>query len=156
MQISTSGLDLIKFFEGYANKAYEDTGGVMTIGWGTTRYPDGTRVKEGDTCTIEEAQRYLLHDVQDSVNVINKAHWDVPLRQNQFDALVSFQYNTGHLIGSTLYKKASVRPDDPTICEYDRERPLDSCEFTRWVRDNGRIIKGLIARRMREADLYSL
>lgn len=160
MQPSDNCLDLIKQFEGYANQAYEDTGGVWTIGYGTTRYPSGYKVQEGDRCTLDEAETYLRFDIAGSVNLINKLPWEQPLRQNQFDALVSFQYNTGHLIGSTLYKKAKMDPNDETIYKYKIDQSgnvvVDSCEFVRWVRDNGRIITGLINRRKKEADLYSL
>lgn len=155
MLASERAYNFIKQFEGFETKAYKDGGGVWTLGWGTTRFPNGYKVQEGDVCTPEEAQLYLEHDVKRSVIKLNSLLWNKPLTQNQFDALLSFEYNTGHLAGSTLYKKASVNPNDETIYKYDIKNPVDSCEFLRWVRDNGKIVKGLINRRMQEADLYA-
>ncbi|MFN7216191.1 lysozyme, partial [Microcystis sp.] len=43
MDINQEGLDLIKHFEGFRDKAYICPAGVLTIGYGTT----GTRVKPG-------------------------------------------------------------------------------------------------------------
>ena len=57
---SVNGINIIKDFEGYMSKAYDDGVGVMTIGWGTTLYPDGTKVKEGDTCTKEQGVDVLI------------------------------------------------------------------------------------------------
>ena len=52
--------ELIKKWEGLSLKAYKCPAGVWTIGYGTTFYPDGSKVKEGDTCTKEEADGLLL------------------------------------------------------------------------------------------------
>ncbi len=70
----------------------------------------------------------------------------VTLRQQQFDALVSFTYNvgTGAFSTSTLLKKVRVNPDDPTIRD----------EFMRWVYVNGEVSQGLVNRREAEADFY--
>ena len=163
MNISDKGLNLIKMFEGFRNEAYLDGGGIPTIGYGTILYPDGKKVKLGDICTEGEATSWLDHDVQAAVKKVNELHFAIPLNQNQFDAIVSFHYNTGALYNPdacTLYKKASLNPNDRTIFKYNKENPLDTCEFTRWCRDsvNGHkmVINGLLKRRMKEADLYSL
>lgn len=68
------------------------------------------------------------------------------LRQQQFDALVSFTYNIGTsaFSTSTLLKKVRVWPDDPTIRD----------EFMRWVYVNGQVNQGLVNRREKEADFY--
>ncbi|NBV70201.1 MAG: hypothetical protein EBR69_05875, partial [Synechococcaceae bacterium WB4_2_0805] len=42
---------LIREFEGFSDVAYICPAGVPTIGWGTTRWPDGAAVKIGDTIT---------------------------------------------------------------------------------------------------------
>lgn len=156
MYISDNGIDFIKSFEGLKLAAYKDGGGVWTIGYGTTHYPSGYKVAEGDEITQEQADTYLMHDVLKAIQVVNKIKWQQLLTQNQYDALVSFQYNTGNLIGSTLCKKAIINPNDETIYKYNPEHLVDSCEFLRWVRDNGKIIEGLIHRRKAEADLYAL
>lgn len=105
---SKGGLDLIRGFEGVRLKAYKDTAGVWTIGWGSTFYANGKMVKRGDTLinTVCADDLFLL-TVNQFVREVN-ALVQVPLTQNQFDALVSFQYNTGGLAGSTLLKKLNA------------------------------------------------
>lgn len=105
MKISQDALDqLIKAFEGLRLKAYPDpkTGGdPWTIGYGHTG-----NVKQGDICTEELANQYLCADVQSFERAVEKMV-NVPLKQSQFDALVSFAFNLGatKLKGSTLLKK---------------------------------------------------
>ena len=61
-KISESGIRLIIGFEGIKLHAYDDGLGIWTIGIGTTVYPNGERVKRGDSCTEEQAREYLAHD----------------------------------------------------------------------------------------------
>lgn len=158
MNISAKGLDLIKQFEGFRARAYKDSVGIWTIGYGTIKYLDGTEVKENDVCSELEAQLWLSDYVAGSVVGLNKIAFKTPLNQNQFDALCSFVYNLGFgaLSTSTLLKKAKVNPNDETIYNYDENNPVDSCEFTKWCRAGGKIVKGLLIRRIKEADLYRL
>lgn len=156
MNISDNGLNLIKQFEGFSAKAYKDSVGIYTLGYGTITYPDGTKVKENDVCSESEAQEWLRNYMANAINWLNNIAFKTPLSQNQFDALCSFIYNlgAGALSTSTLLRKAKVDPDDESIYKYDKDNPVDSCEFTKWCRAGGNVIKGLIFRRMKEADLY--
>ena len=88
-------LSLIKKWEGCKLKAYQDGGGVWTIGYGTTFYPqDGSKVKEGDTCTQGQADNWLQIHVNNLVFEI--LHLVKPtLNENQLGALVCFVYNIG-------------------------------------------------------------
>ena len=83
-------LSLIKKWEGCKLKAYQDGGGVWTIGYGTTFYPqDGSKVKEGDTCTQGQADNWLQIHVNNLVFEI--LHLVKPtLNENQLGALVCF------------------------------------------------------------------
>ena len=83
MKTSNSGINLIKGFEGKRLKAYDDGVGVWTIGFGTIKYPNGVRVKKGDTCTESQAEQYLRNDLVVFENAINRLV-KVPLNQNQF------------------------------------------------------------------------
>lgn len=65
MTPSSKCYDLIKRFEGCRLEAYQDSVGVWTIGWGTTRYPDGSPVSPGDKITQAEADYYLEYEVLD-------------------------------------------------------------------------------------------
>ena len=111
MQLSENGFKIIKNFEELRLTAYRDVAGVWTIGYGSTRYHDGKRIKPGDRLASEAQAdalfRNTLGQYENAVNQFVK----VPLTQNQFDALVSFTYNegTGALEESTLLVKLNEK-----------------------------------------------
>jgi len=110
MQLDDSGKNLIKGFEGLRLKAYQDVAGVWTIGWGSTRYANGTTVKQGDVLLNRECADDLFdRTLAPFEDVVNRAV-KVPLSQNQFNALVDFAYNEGDgaLKISTLLKKLNA------------------------------------------------
>lgn len=144
MQISAKGIELIKIFEGFESKAYPDpaTGGKpYTIGFGTTRYPDGREVKLGDTCMPEQAEVWLRDYLQRIDPKIT-----VELNDNQLGAIASFIYNLGtsNWLTSTLRRKINADPSDPLIAK----------EFKKWNKAAGKVMKGLTRRREAEARLY--
>ena len=147
MRVSPSGIALIHRFESCRLEAYMDSANIWTIGWGTTRYFGGSRVKEGDKRTQEEVDRYFafdLHRFEDEIDMLTVDGLD----QVQFDALVSFGYNvgTGQLgyRGSTLRKRVNANPLDPDI----------RIQFMRWHKAGGKPVYGLWRRRHAEADHY--
>jgi len=106
--ISNIGVDLITSFEDIRITAYDDDVGVWTTG--TTVYPNGIKVKKGDTCTLEQAKSYFKHDLAKFEKTVNESG-TVPLSRNQFDALVSLTYNIGSGVfqNSTLLKKLNAK-----------------------------------------------
>lgn len=142
MRTSQKGIDLIKEFEGYSERVYLCPGGVYTIGYGHTR-----GVQVGDTCTREKAEEYLKDDLRDTEEVILDLV-DVPLTQNQFDALVCLVYNigSGNFYNSTIRKVINYKVSD--IEEYRRA-------WMMWVKAQGRVLKGLVRRREAEFKLFS-
>ena len=92
-------LPLIKEFEGCRLTAYPDpgTGGEpWTIGWGTTTYVNGGRVKAGDTITQEQADQLLMIRVrQDALQVGKRIPTWEKMTAHQQAALLSFTYNVG-------------------------------------------------------------
>ena len=129
--------------EGFSLEAYPDSGGVWTIGWGTTRI-NGNPVTEGLTITKKQAIACFNHDmfeVEAQVGAMVK----VPLTDNQFSALVSFVYNEGivNFQESTLLRKLNQG-------DYDGA----ANEFGRWIYAAGVKLNGLITRRERERELY--
>jgi lysozyme len=145
MEVNKAGRDLIKQFEGCKLKAYKCPAGLWTISWGLTFYPDGTKVKEGDVITQQQAEDYfnaIVDDFAKGVDVLVKSN----VTANNFSAIVSFTYNVGigNLKNSTLLKKVNANPKDATI----------PAEFRKWVRANGEVLKGLVRRREAEAKLY--
>ena len=95
--LSCHATTLVEPFEGDKHVAYQDGNGIWTIGYGHT----GAEVKAGLVWTEAQAIAALTHDLLRSENDIVRLV-EVPLNQNQFDALTSFDYNVGpgHLAGS--------------------------------------------------------
>lgn len=144
MHVSPSGVDLICNFEGLELKAYDDGVGVWTIGYGTTKYPNGIRVKKGDTCTLEQAKAYMQNDLKAFEQTVNSAI-KVPLNQNQFDALVSLAYN----IGATAFKKSTLVK---RLNEGNYKAAAN--QFNVWVNAGGKRMQGLVNRRAAESTLF--
>jgi lysozyme len=142
---SLLGLNLIKKYEGLRLSSYLCPAGVPTIGYGSTRHPNGKKVLLGEKLASEkEATQLLLATLSPYEDAVNK---HLPnLNQCQFDALVAFSYNvgTGALVKSTLLKKAKVNPNDPSILD----------EFLKWNKAGGKVLNGLTNRRREEANLY--
>lgn len=144
MHTSDAGIALIKEFEGFRNRAYQDAAGVWTIGYGTTRYPHGGHVQSGDVCSEVQAEEFIRHDLRWAEDCVNK-YTTVPLTQNQFDALVSFTYNLGcgALMKSTLLRRLNAG-------DYDSAAE----EMLRWTHAGGHMLRGLVRRRTEEHDLF--
>jgi lysozyme len=143
MKISHQGLDLIRHFEGLFLHAYLCPARVWTIGYGHTglTHKDGT-VKQGREVTEEEALKLLAHDMGKFEKRVNDLV-TVPLTQHEFDALVSFDFNTGALHKSTLLKKVN-----------QGDKPGAEREFAKWNRGGGRVLAGLVRRRKAERFLF--
>jgi lysozyme len=150
ISVSEKCLKIIEQFECGGNvakylKAYKCPAGVWTIGIGTTIYPNGQRVKQGDIITVDQAYEFLKHDLGNFQQTVDSYTTDL-VSQCQFDSLVSFAYNLGTnaLKGSTLLKKVNAKRNDPAIQK----------EFEKWVHGGGQVLPGLVRRRKSEAWLY--
>lgn len=155
-QVSAQGAGLIKQFEGCARlrtdgliEAYPDPGtgsDPWTIGWGATGNDlDGTsRIGPGTVWTQQQADMRLSLDLVKYANEVSRAIGKAPTSQGQFDAMVSFHYNTGAIARATLTKR-HIAGDFAGA----------SHEFQRWNKAGGRVLKGLIRRRLAEARLYA-
>lgn len=148
-KVGPAGLALIKDFEGLAKvrpdglvEAYPDpgTGGApWTIGWGAT----GPDIGPGTVWTRGQCDARLAIDVARHAADVVRALGDAPTTQAQFDALVSFHYNTGAIGRATLTRK-HIAGDFAGA----------ALEFMRWNRAAGRVMAGLTRRREAEARLY--
>lgn len=141
MKVSDNGRAFIRAREGVKLAAYQDGGGVWTIGYGHTR-----GVKQGQVINHEQADEFLDSDLRQVESCISE-RVTVPLNQNQFDALVSFVFNVGRqaFSDSTLLKKLN---------EGNYRAAAD--QFTRWVYDNDKFVQGLYNRRVAERELFLL
>lgn len=146
-KINDDGLNLIKKSEGFSGRAYPDPGTraePFTIGYGTTVYPNGQKVKLGDVCTHTQADEYLRHDVAKFETGVSHLV-TVPLTDNQFSALVCFAYNVGlgNLQSSTVLKKLNAG---------DYQSAAD--HLLDWNKAAGRVLAGLTTRRKNERSLF--
>jgi lysozyme len=145
-KINAEGADLICRFEGFSSTPYRCSANVPTIGYGSTRYPNGKKVTmQDESITHAQALEYFMHDVKQFELAVDAYCVDT-INQNQFNALVSFAYNLGasSLKNSTLLKKVNANPNDKSIRQ----------EFMKWVMASGVRVQGLVNRRKIEADLY--
>lgn len=140
MKTSSIGRKLIQGFEGYRSEAYLCPAGVWTIGYGHTK-----DVKEGDTCTREQADIFLKEDLKWAEDTVNAQN--LTLGQYQFDALVSFVYNAGSSAfnNSTLLKM---------LKKSTAATPELEAEWKKWKYSNKQVLKGLVRRRATEWILY--
>ncbi len=143
MKTSQRGIDLIKEFEGLYLHDYDDGVGVRTIGYGHTDAAGPPKVTRGMTITKREAEDILRADlgkVEKQVNDLVK----VPITQNQFDALVSFHFNTGGLGRSSALRSlnAGNYKDVPSL-------------LLLWNKGGGKVMAGLVRRRKAEGGLFN-
>lgn len=147
MKIDQKGIELITKWEGLRLKPYLCSANVPTIGYGSTYYENGVKVKLSDaSITKERAEQLFKKTLIQYENAVNSFLGSIKVTQNQYNALVSFAYNLGSsaLKSSTLMKKVLANPDDKTIAN----------EFNKWVRASNKVLKGLVNRRADEVKMY--
>lgn len=140
-------LDLVKSFEGYHTRladgrcqAYLDTLAsppIYTIGWGCTE-----GITAGMVWTEAEAEAALARELEKHAAIVDRVV-TVPIGENNRAALISFQYNTGGLPGSTLLKKLNRGDFDGAAREFDK-----------WTKAGGKVYKGLVRRRAAERAMF--
>lgn len=144
LTLSPMGAAIIKQFEdanGPKLVAFLPTpNDVWTIGWGHTH-----GVTEGMTCTPEQAEEWFQQDMAWAQSAVLSAV-NVPLNQNQFDALVSFTENEG-----------AAAFDRSTLLRLLNEGDYigAASQFSSWVYQAGQILPGLVSRRKQEAALFN-
>ena len=165
-QINAAGLDLVKKWEGILDgdpttvnlDPYLDPVGIWTIGWGHAITDANGRFLRGvatgpraralypDGITIAQAEDLLRADLLDAARDVSVLV-SVPLSENQFSALVSFDFNTGGLRGSTLRQLLNVG-----------DYVGAAAQFGRWTkgRVDGKLVvlPGLVSRRADERRLF--
>ena len=144
MKLSQKGVDFIKSHEALRLKAYQDSKGVWTIGWGHTK-----NVHPGDVITREQAEQFIRDDfawVERTLNADLVIGRDKPLvTQNEFDALCSLVIN----IASNAYLESTVRRK---IKQGDKMAAARA--FKMWVYSEHKFIHGLPNRRADEVRLF--
>jgi lysozyme len=138
--------NLCRRFEGLHLKPYICPAGVPTIGWGTTRYPNGKPVSLSDPPISKDYADELLY------TDLSRFHSDVLALcpglvgspGSRIGAVVDFAYNlgSGRLKASTLRRRIN-----------ERNWPEVKKELMKWVNAGGRPLRGLVLRRQAEANL---
>ena len=141
--IPMAAVALIAEAESLRLAAYRCPAGVPTIGWGET---EGVRM--GDTCTKEQADRWLLEDLTERAAAV-RASCTNPPGLNELGAFVSLAYNIGleafrKSTALRLHNAGDHAGASRAICLWDKAR-VDGVLT---------VLKGLTARRAREQALY--
>lgn len=148
--LGAAGTALIRKWEGCARRqpdgnfaAYPDPGSAdghpWTIGWGST----GPDVRQGTVWTQAQCDARFDTDIQAYVTEVADFLGSAATTQNQFDALVSFHYNTGKIRTATLGK-----------LHLQSRYTAARAEFGKWIFNDGKPMNGLKSRRADEAQLY--
>jgi lysozyme len=151
MRMSQNGLAIVKAFEGCLEpvkgrpgyfKTYIDPVGVPTIGYGHTNHHE-PRFTSATVWSQQQCDDALAGDM-----AVFEAHVSklakVPLEQHEFDALVSWAYNTGGPETATLWRKLNAG-DKASVPK----------ELAKWNRGGGRVLNGLVRRRKAEGQLFA-
>ena len=142
-ELSSKGMLVLEEFEGFRDRAYKDSAGIWTIGFGTIKYPTGAPVKQGDTCTREQARLYKVNDLKWVYEALRSVK--VPLNQNEYDALCSFVYN----VGGSAFKNSTL------LKFLNQNKRTDAAnEFMKWTKAGGKVVQGLVNRRAKEKALF--
>ena len=144
MKTSPEGIALIKRFEGCRLKAYKDSVGVWTIGYGHTSMAGPPAVTPTLTLTQEAADAILITDLAKYEAAVTKALTRSPTA-NQFDAMVSLCFN----IGPGNFAKSSVVR---FFNAGDMDRAANSILLFR--KAGGKVLNGLVSRRNAERELF--
>ena len=145
MKTSEKGLQFIRREEGERLTAYADIIGVWTIGVGHTGTVDGKPVAKGMVISADKSRELLSADLSKFESAITRLV-KAPLKQYEFDALVSLVFNIGetNFARSTLLKKLNTN-DFKGAAE----------QFLAWKNAGGRPVQGLLNRRKREKDMFN-
>ena len=144
MKVSKNCISLVKKFEGCRLKAYKDSVGVWTVGYGCTSAEKditGITVSAGTTITQAQADEWLEKSLNKKysgkiMQYDDKYHWT----QNEFDALVSFAYNIGSISQLTANGTRTKKEIASSMLLYTKA--------------GGRTLDGLVKRRKAEHDLF--
>jgi lysozyme len=149
MNVPENTIELVSYFEGFYSKPYRCPANVWTIGYGSTRYPNGQRVTPKDPAiTKEQANEIMVWELQGCADsVLRVCPGLAAYNEPCYGAIVDFCYNlgVGKLQSSTLKRKINAGLWD--------EVPI---QLNKWVYGGGRVLKGLVLRRQAEAAYFNL
>jgi lysozyme len=140
--VNDATIALIKGDEGCRLRAYRDSVGVLTIGYGHT----GPDVAEGLEITQERAEELLRADLALFEQGVDDAiDEQASTTDNQYGAMVSLAYN----IGLGNFRKSTVVRDHNA-----GDNAAAANAFLMWDKAGGLVLTGLVRRRHEERALY--
>ena len=146
MNVSKVGIALIKHYEGVCPRPYKCPAGLWTVGVGHLINNGKLLPAEWNrNFTNDEIDGLLKSDLRRFELGISKMLPNVPLRQCEFDALVSFSFNCG--LG--LFQRSTLRQ---ALLRNDKKAAMES--LIKYCRAGGKILKGLQTRRLDEKALF--
>lgn len=149
MQVSPAGLAFLASEEGIVPAPYKDSAGIWTWGIGHTAAagdPDPAAIQTGMPADMAAELRRVVEVFQRDVRryaAAVSAAVRVPLAQHEFDALVSWHFNTGAVATASLVRDLNAGR---------RQEAADG--FRLWRMSGGRVNPGLVHRRERERQLF--
>jgi lysozyme len=146
VNVSKAGIVLIKHHEGVRNRPYRCPAGLWTVGVGHL-IGDGKSLPESwnRLFSKEEIDGILKSDLRRFELGIHKMLPNVPLRQCEFDCLVSFAFN----LGLGTFQRSTLRQ---ALLRGDKKAAMES--LVKYCRAGGKILKGLQIRRLDEKALF--
>jgi lysozyme len=146
VNVSKAGIALIKHHEGVRSRPYRCAANLWTCGVGHL-IGDGKSLPDSwnRTFSQEEIDGLLKSDLRRFELGISKMLPNVPLRQCEFDCLVSFAFN----LGLGTFQRSTLRQ---ALLRGDKTAAMES--LVKYCRAGGKILKGLQTRRLDEKALF--
>ena len=146
MNVSKAGIALIKHHEGVRSRPYRCPANLWTVGVGHL-IGDGKLLPDSwnRTFSQEEIDGLLKSDLRRFELGISKMLPNVPLRQCEFDCLVSFAFN----LGLGTFQRSTLRQ---ALLRRDKKAAMES--LVKYCRAGGKILRGLQTRRLDEKALF--
>jgi lysozyme len=146
VNVSKAAILLIKHHEGVRSRPYRCPAGLWTVGVGHL-IGDGKSLPESWNRTFlqEEIDKILKSDLRRFELGLTKLLPNIPLKQNEFDALVSFCFN----LGLGCFQRSTIRQ---ALLRGNKEAAMES--LVKYCRAGGKILKGLQTRRLDEKALF--
>jgi len=148
---------MVKHHEGVRNKPYLCPAKLWTVGVGHVLYPEQANIPVSDRIQFKlrpedariwsdaEVDDLLAQDLARFERGVARLCPNTIGNQGRFDSLVSFSFNVG--LGNL--QRSSLRMKNN---RGDFEKAAE--EFMKWTKGGGRVLPGLVKRRMDERALY--
>ena len=146
MNVSKAAIALIKHHEGVRSRPYRCPANLWTVGVGHL-IGDGKSLPDSWNRTFlqEEIDELLKSDLRRFELGVHKMLPNVPLRQHEFDSIISFCFN----LGLGCFQRSTLRQ---ALLRGDKKAAMES--LVKYCRAGGKILRGLQIRRLDEKALF--